>query len=730
MEDEYQSTLKGKIKILYQLEKWLDVSKLCKQYNDQYGTDVEIDMIRFKSDRHLLKTSPEKEAKLQRPAPESPAAKAPRPSMTFKAQNEDDAPLLLTDDNEDDESPAMLILDEISAAAPPPSEEKLDYEPFPQANELVITDPFAENEPFFTPLQGEPPAGTVEPLFTPVKHEPHTEANEPKIVDTSVENEPELSLDYNEPPPASNSIITGQPSAETKAEDLQATKQSRVTAGALIITDPYAEDEPVFNLPGDQPPVILEESGNAGKIELPPQVQDEEMAIIEETPGDSMDTKIAFDFKGAPGVAFDAEPTLAPEPDVRPFEKPAEPDAKGPAAGSPTQRAVGRDAFADAWHDAAIPGDSEKVHEKPRIMIEAESAHLTKPKALKKFTLNYKTVLLFVLPLAAVVILWLGLSGKLSSGGGSVEEVQPAPASVPRRRPVQKPTPQATPPVSETQIDENEKLVNEKIGRAGSFLKKGDTLNALAIVLEAKKIKMTEPLRLLEEEITKKIREDESKAAEEHQAVQDRVQSEEQAYANAEAENTLPAWQNFLVLYPQGRFGARARNRITALEKKAAQKIEQEFQLKIQQAQKIQLRSNPLSLIQADVNAALQRLGKSAVQFERLERGGEKVIVDFASGLMWTLWNKPMVFDKARWWANRIYAGYSGWRLPTVEEALSLLRMEPGLYSGLPDFAVWTADGAGDQVRSVWVLRLPQGLFAAHDYDQLCYVWAVRKAGR
>jgi hypothetical protein len=714
MEDEYQSTLKGKIKILYQLEKWQDVSKLCKQYNDQYGTDVEIDMIRFKSDRHLAKSSPESENKLRRPAPESPPAKAPGPPMTFKAQNEDDAPLLLTDDNEADESPAMLILDEIPAAEPlPASDEKLDYEPFPQANELVITDPYAGNEPLFTPLQSEP----------------HTEANEPKIVDTSVENEPELSLDYNEPPPASNSIITGQPFTETKAEDLQATKQSRAPAGALIITDPYAEDEPVFNLPGDQPPVILEESGNAGKTEPPP-VQDDEMAIIGEMPGDSMDTKIAFDFKGAAGVAFDAEPTLAPEPEVKSVARPADAGMRAPAAGPATQKSSGRDAFAEAWHDAAIPGDSEKAHEKPRIMVETENAHLEKPKSPKKFTFNYKTLLLFVLPLAAAVVLWLSLSGKLSSGGGSVEEVQPAPASSPRRHPAQKPTPQVTPPASETQIDENEKLVNEKIGRAESFFKKGDTLNALALVLEAKKIKVTEPLRLLEEEITKKIREDESKAAEEHQAVQDRVQSEEQAYDKAEAENTLPAWQNFLDLYPQGRFGARARNKIIALEKKAAQKVEQDFQLKIQQAQKFNLRSNPLSLTQADVNATLQRLGKSAVQFERLERGGEKVIVDFASGLMWTLWNKPMVFDKARWWANRIYAGYSGWRLPTVEEALSLLRMEPGLYSGLPDFAVWTADSVGDQVRSVWVLRLPQGLFAAHDTDQLCYVWAVRKAGR
>ena len=57
-----------------------------------------------------------------------------------------------------------------------------------------------------------------------------------------------------------------------------------------------------------------------------------------------------------------------------------------------------------------------------------------------------------------------------------------------------------------------------------------------------------------------------------------------------------------------------------------------------------------------------------------------------------------MVFDKAKWWANRIYAGYSGWRLPTVDEALTLLQMDRALYAGLADFAVWTGDAVSDQV--------------------------------
>ena len=37
MEDDYQITLRGKIKILYQLEKWKDVVKLSQQYNEKYN---------------------------------------------------------------------------------------------------------------------------------------------------------------------------------------------------------------------------------------------------------------------------------------------------------------------------------------------------------------------------------------------------------------------------------------------------------------------------------------------------------------------------------------------------------------------------------------------------------------------------------------------------------------------------------------------------------------------
>ncbi|MEI6614669.1 MAG: DUF1566 domain-containing protein, partial [Chrysiogenales bacterium] len=466
--------------------------------------------------------------------------------------------------------------------------------------------------------------------------------------------------------------------------------------------------EPVFSLVNNEPPVLTIDGGQDENVPLQIEPRAEEIAIVEESSSEFAGTKIAFDFKSNPGAVFDTDPSLATEPQ---------------------REAIAMQKNAE---EKELPADalSAMVAEKPLFVSEPYDKYLKKTKSPRKVAYNFKYLLVLILPLAAAVILWLALSGKLNFVGPAAENVSQVSVIKPQLPAVQKPVRKVPPVVQIPKVDEIDKLVNDKILQANNFIKNNDILNALAVVLEAKKIKMTEPLRLLEEQITKKIRADESRAAEQKQAAQSIEQSEQQAFVKADAENTMPAWQNFILLYPQGVFTARARNKIAALEKKAAQKVEQELQLKIKQAQKLELRSDYVELSQAELNTALQQLGKPIVQFELMERGNEKVIVDFSSGLMWTLWNKPMAFSKAKWWANRIYAGYSGWRLPTVEESLSLLQMDKSLYASLMDFVVWTGDGVSDKSRSIWVLRLPQGQFSPEDYDQVYYVWAVRKAVR
>ncbi len=346
----------------------------------------------------------------------------------------------------------------------------------------------------------------------------------------------------------------------------------------------------------------------------------------------------------------------------------------------------------------------------------------------KKRAFPFKLFFLIALALAAALLVWLVLSGKLNFSGSDAPAVDPQPvakALVTKQPPATKSIPPST---TVPLVVEKDKAFDEKFQQASALFKKGDLLKAWAVVLEAKKIKMTEPLRLLEEQLAASIQADEARANQESQVVQNQWQQESQAFARAEAENTMAGWQNFLNAYPRGEFAFKAEKKIAVFKKQAQENVDQQLLLKIRQLQKTKPRSAYLSLGQADIAAVLRQGGKQPAQFEAHEHGGTKVMLDFATGLMWNLWKKPMAYDKAKWWANRITAGYGGWRLPSAEEAVSLLLMDRAQYAGLEGFAVWSGDTVNDQSRSVWVLKLPEGQFTAAGYDQFFYVWAVRTA--
>jgi hypothetical protein len=90
--------------------------------------------------------------------------------------------------------------------------------------------------------------------------------------------------------------------------------------------------------------------------------------------------------------------------------------------------------------------------------------------------------------------------------------------------------------------------------------------------------------------------------------------------------------------------------------------------------------------------------------------GGDKVVVDNATGLMWhqSGSDDEMDWDDAKGWIESLnseegYAGYHDWRLPTVDEAASLLEQDMeassqngGMYTD-PVFStkqnwIWTGD--------------------------------------
>jgi hypothetical protein len=621
MEDEHQSTLKKKIQILFQLGKWPDVVKLSNSYAEQYGKDMEIDMLRFKSERHMGIPA-------STPAPQaekSPASDQPPPSR--------DATMVSSP------MPTVVTTASDELSPDPTSKESFESE---APEEIIIDDPFADDE--------------------------------------------------------------------------------------LVITDPQADDGPGFTLAPEQPPVDL--SGIGAETEAAAAetgLEMEKPAVF--SPAPEAEEKEP-DFSSFGAMAIDAEPELVPS---RTPPQPAEsifPAREAPPLEDSSRSSSGRvDVIEEADESKVIAGDRFEPEEPPlRPFLVSRDAD-GKKLGLKGI-LTPKRMLLVAGPLLAAAILWLVLSGRLGFLGAKKPDAAPEPAARPPAARRIRPAKKTIPPEKTPEMNEQEKVFDEKFKQATDLFKRKDMLKAWAVLLEAKKIKVTEPLRQLEEQLSKEIRAAGEQEKKESQKVVSQWQMENDAFAKAEADNTVAAWKEFIKAYPNGELALRAGRKVALIEKKVQEEAQQQFMLKIQQAQKIRLRTSYLGMNQADITALARQGGRPPSRFEAHEHGGTTVRLDYSTGLMWNLWNKPMAYDKAKWWANRITAGYGGWRLPTTEEALSLLQADRGQYSGLADFAVWTGDTLSDQPRKVWVLRIPEGQFIAVRYDQSFYVWSVRQAGK
>ncbi len=129
-----------------------------------------------------------------------------------------------------------------------------------------------------------------------------------------------------------------------------------------------------------------------------------------------------------------------------------------------------------------------------------------------------------------------------------------------------------------------------------------------------------------------------------------------------------------------------------------------------------------------------------ANQFESKTIQGDQVVIDNASGLMWQQGGSAdyMTYEAAKKWIDdlndRGYAGYHDWRLPTLEEAMSL--MEPKQLNGDlyidPKFDpkqrwIWTSDLYSSAV--AWAVLFHHGGCNPHYgfvNGYLRYVRAVR----
>ncbi len=125
-----------------------------------------------------------------------------------------------------------------------------------------------------------------------------------------------------------------------------------------------------------------------------------------------------------------------------------------------------------------------------------------------------------------------------------------------------------------------------------------------------------------------------------------------------------------------------------------------------------------------------------AHQYQPQTIQGDQVVLDQVSGLMWQQGgsNKYMEYEPAKKWIadlnQQSYAGYKDWRLPTLEEAMSL--MEPKKKNGDlyidPVFDktqswIWTADPIVGSA-AAWVVSFDLG--GCIPYYLFIYVRAVR----
>ena len=128
--------------------------------------------------------------------------------------------------------------------------------------------------------------------------------------------------------------------------------------------------------------------------------------------------------------------------------------------------------------------------------------------------------------------------------------------------------------------------------------------------------------------------------------------------------------------------------------------------------------------------------------FKSRKVDGEKIVIDDSSGLMW---QQSGSIESLKWlevegWLKglneRGYAGYSDWRLPTLEEAMSLLRpvFSIELLYVHPLFdqkqrSIWTSDrikSETDENFGGWVIFFNIGVCNYYDNYNASYVRAMR----
>jgi hypothetical protein len=193
------------------------------------------------------------------------------------------------------------------------------------------------------------------------------------------------------------------------------------------------------------------------------------------------------------------------------------------------------------------------------------------------------------------------------------------------------------------------------------------------------------------------------------------VQKDNNAYKKALATGTSVAVEEYLKQFPEGLHAAEAKEKVVELKD-----LEQKEALRIRRilATSIQLRTQSQEIGVEEVKQMLvkygffdkyyNKTGNFKNKFQLKQDKQSSVVLDYATGLMWhqSGSEKYMKFESVQNWFDQLnqskYAGFSDWRLPTLEEAVSLMEKNEnrnGLFIDIQfnreQKYIWTGDRFG-----------------------------------
>ncbi len=438
----------------------------------------------------------------------------------------------------------------------------------------------------------------------------------------------------------------------------------------------------------------------------------------------------------SPGSVTQPQPPQVPTPPAPPPPAKESTATVHVAAIKPEEHEIGLPPQSPVSTDIPFPSQSPRP--------QGKKEHHTFSLPVRIFSMPTKIalpVIAFIMLAIFVYFLYLGLRPAAAPALPTVADNQAAPV-----QPAVKPPPAA----AEDTLSAEDESFNQYMTLAAEHLENKKYDDARTALAAAREIKTTPELETLEKELpaveakpkTRPAARKSRPIAKPAEPVSNQPKIPDAlAFKEAKTLNTLGAYRNYLENHPDGKHLDEAIMRIDRLKEAGS--------IKTRSSRTHNLRHSYKTLSHSDVEAMLKEYGffedshnKSGKFKGRLAKktvGGAAVVVDSRTGLMWHPGGseKHMKYRKIRGWLKNLnkrrYAGFSDWRLPTLEEAASLLRSRKGRHALYLDPAfsgdqkrIWTGDRFGGN--KFWVVRFYTGIVFSYGTSSSHFIRPVRPA--